>query len=126
MPNPVDLQIGRQIRTLRQSRFMSEELLAGQIRVTSQQVRKYERGACRVSLRRLIQIADVLEADISVFFNGIQRSRAGNDNLPSMQFMTKQGLALLKIFHSIQDPALRYQALKSVEAIAAGAVSLES
>jgi transcriptional regulator with XRE-family HTH domain len=125
MPNPVDVQIGRRIRTLRQSRFVSEEFLAGQIGVTSQQVRKYERGACRVSIRRLLQIAEVLEADVSVFFNGIQRPGVGNDNLPSLQLMTKQGLALLKLFHSIQDPQLRYQALRSVEAIAAASGSQE-
>ena len=46
------------------------------------------------------------------------KSAPENDNLTPPQIATKQGLALLKIFYSIDDARLRYKALKTIEAIA--------
>lgn len=120
MPNPVDAKIGSQIRSLRISRDMTEEVLADHIGVTFRQMRRYERGTSRVSIVQLTEIAGALGVSISTFFNAFAKSEPENDNLTPLQIATKQGLTLLRMFHSIADAQLRYQVLRTVEAMANG------
>ncbi|MDP3749308.1 MAG: helix-turn-helix transcriptional regulator, partial [Phenylobacterium sp.] len=48
-PDPIDTQVGMQIRARRKSIGSSQSTLAEAIGVSFQQVQKYERGANRVS-----------------------------------------------------------------------------
>ena len=118
MPNPVDAKIGSQIRSLRISKDISEEVLADRIGVTFRQIRRYERGTSRVSIMQLTEIAGALGVAVSTFFNAFAKSEPENDNLTPLQIATKQGLVLLRTFHSINDAQLRYKVLTTVEAMA--------
>ena len=51
--------IGSMIRKLRKAAAMSQSMLADKIGVSYQQVQKYEKGASKLSVPRLLQIADV-------------------------------------------------------------------
>ncbi len=51
----------------------SQEELAEKLGLSFQQVQKYERGANRVSAGRLFQLAEVLDVDVSYFFDGLVR-----------------------------------------------------
>jgi transcriptional regulator with XRE-family HTH domain len=116
MPNPIDVKIGSQIRSLRIRMNISEEVLADCIGVTFRQMRRFESGASRVSIGQLTEIAGALGVSVSAFFDVVTKSE--NDNLTPLQIATKQGLALLRLFHSIDDAPLRYKVLKTVEAMA--------
>lgn len=118
MPNPVDAKIGSQIRSLRISGDMTEEVLADRIGVTFRQMRRYERGTSRVSIVQLTEIAGALGVSVSTFFNAFAKSEPENDNLTPLQIATKQGLTLLRTFHSIADAQLRHKVLRTVEAMA--------
>jgi transcriptional regulator with XRE-family HTH domain len=118
MPEPVDLQVGQTIRMLRLKREMSQEDLAVGCGVTFQQIQKYEKGTNRVSASRLVQIANVLGADVKVFFDGTQTPSSNNDNLLPKELMTRQGLALIKAFHSIPDGKVRTRILGLVQTVA--------
>src|SRR5438094_4076472 len=52
---------------------LTQQQLAEMIGVTYQQAHKYERGINRVSAGRLFQIARVLNAAISYFYEGIEQ-----------------------------------------------------
>jgi len=67
-PVPVDIVIGKQIRTCRVLRDMSQTDLAKKIGITFQQVQKYENGTSRVAASRLHKIAEVLKVPVSGFF----------------------------------------------------------
>jgi transcriptional regulator with XRE-family HTH domain len=118
MPNPVDVKIGHQIRSLRIRMNLTEEVLADRIGVTFRQMRRYESGTSRVSIGQLTEIAGALGVAVSTFFEPAAKSE--NDNLTPLQIATKQGLSLLKLFHSIDDAQLRYKVLKTVEMMASG------
>ncbi len=60
-PDPVDLHIGAQVRARRKRMGMSQEQLASELRLTFQQVQKYERGANRISGSKLWAIARALK-----------------------------------------------------------------
>ena len=65
-----DKHVGRRIREWRMMLGVSQRTLAGQIGVTSQQLRKYERGAHRISAASLYRVARSLGVGIDCFFGG--------------------------------------------------------
>jgi len=69
--HPVDLHVGKAIRTRRKLRGVSQEQLGDALGLTFQQVQKYERGANRVSASKLFDIANALDVDIAYFFQGL-------------------------------------------------------
>lgn len=76
-PHPVDLHVGRAIRTRRKLIGISQNALADDLGLTFQQVQKYERGTNRVSASKLFQIAGLLDTTVATFFDGLK-----HDNQP--------------------------------------------
>jgi len=72
-PDNTDAEIGRSVRARRKARGLSKTELANQIGVTFKQIKKYERGANRISLSRLTRIAHVLGAAVSDLLGGSRR-----------------------------------------------------
>lgn len=60
-------KMGPLIRQFRKSSGMSQEALSEKLGVSYQQVQKYEHGRCRITVDRLIQIAQALGVSPSVF-----------------------------------------------------------
>ena len=54
-PNPVDKHVGRRVRMRRMMLAMSQEKLGNALRLTFQQVQKYENGTNRIGASRLQQ-----------------------------------------------------------------------
>src|SRR5277367_4482905 len=67
----IDRHVGARIRESRIMLGLTQQQLADLIGVTYQQAHKYERGINRVSAGRLYQIADVLNAPITYFYDGL-------------------------------------------------------
>lgn len=57
--DPIDVEIGGRLRSLRTGRRISLEALGASIGVTYQQIQKYETGANRVAAATLVRIAAV-------------------------------------------------------------------
>lgn len=70
MPDPVDIIVGRNVRSLRAKRRISQLELGEALGLTFQQIQKYEKGTNRVSASKLHQIAVFLGVDISELFEG--------------------------------------------------------
>ncbi|CCM74012.1 helix-turn-helix domain-containing protein [Rhizobium mesoamericanum] len=70
MPDPVDIIVGRNVRTLRAKRRISQLELGEALGLTFQQIQKYEKGTNRVSASKLHQISVFLGVDISELFEG--------------------------------------------------------
>jgi len=77
-PHPIDLHVGAKIRVRRKQVAMSQSALADKLGMTFQQVQKYERGANRVSASVLYKTAQVLEAPVSYFFEGLPDQPEGS------------------------------------------------
>ena len=67
----IDDHVGARIRERRIMLGLTQQQLAEMIGVTYQQAHKYERGINRVSACRLFEIARVLNAPITYFYDGI-------------------------------------------------------
>lgn len=63
-----DIEIGKQLKTLRKIRKMSQEDLAAQSGITFQQIQKYEKGINRIAASRLYQFTHILDISPLYFF----------------------------------------------------------
>ncbi|WP_244571245.1 helix-turn-helix domain-containing protein [Mesorhizobium carmichaelinearum] len=70
-PHPADRHVGRQIATLRVQSDVSQAKLARAIRISFQQLQKYESARNRVSASTLYEIARSLDVPVSRFFYGL-------------------------------------------------------
>jgi transcriptional regulator with XRE-family HTH domain len=120
-PNAVDKQIGVRVRMRRLTLDMTQEKLAAALGVSFQQVQKYEKGVNRIGAGRLQQIADVLQAPITFFYEDFPTLRRSKSALPSSisDFLgSGDGLALAEAFMSVRDARQRRCIVILVEAMA--------
>jgi transcriptional regulator with XRE-family HTH domain len=71
----IDKIIGQKITRLRIDKGMSREELARFIDVTHQQLQKYEKGINRISVGRLVLIAQALESPIQYFYENLEKEQ---------------------------------------------------
>ena len=63
----IDKVIGKKIQELRLGMGMSRQQLAEKIRVSNQQLQKYEKGINRISASRLVAVAKALGKPVAYF-----------------------------------------------------------
>jgi transcriptional regulator with XRE-family HTH domain len=124
-PHPTDKHVGSRVRMRRLMLDITQEKLADHLGITFQQVQKYEKGTNRISASRLQHVGQILDVPVSFFFDqapelaGNARGRA--DSLSPTYIdgflATSEGLALVKAFMLIDDPALRRSIVRVVEGI---------
>lgn len=68
LASDVDLSVGKRITQRRKEVGFTAEKLAEQIGVSQQQFSRYERGATKINLTHLVNIAVILDTPISWFF----------------------------------------------------------
>ncbi len=64
-PDPIDVATGARIRARRKALKISQQDLADFLKLTFQQVQKYERGANRVSISMVVRIAQRLRTSVA-------------------------------------------------------------
>jgi transcriptional regulator with XRE-family HTH domain len=129
-PNPIDKHVGSRVRMRRMMLSMSQEKLGDALGLTFQQVQKYEKGTNRIGASRLQQISQILQVQVSFFFEGAPNippatRQEGFSEAPSPTYVsdflaTSDGLALTKAFMRIDDSKLRRRIVDLVEQIAGG------
>jgi transcriptional regulator with XRE-family HTH domain len=86
-------------------------------------VQKYEKGANRVSVARLVQIAGTLGVPLASFFEdlpdtNVKRRSGARVPLADQLLATEQGLRLVKAFLAIENHAVRARVVALVAALA--------
>jgi transcriptional regulator with XRE-family HTH domain len=121
--NPVDVHVGARVRQARLMRGMSQEKLGDALKLTFQQVQKYEKGTNRIGASRLSEISTILQRPIAWFYEGIAGNIvATNTDDPFQQLaVSHNGLALARAWNAIDDAGMRAAVLAVVEAAAAKA-----
>ena len=127
-PHHIDVHVGSRVRLRRMFIGMSQEKLGEQMRLTFQQIQKYEKGTNRIGASRLFQLADVLGVPVGFFFEGLQTQgqRAGAAGFAEPQSETyvmdfldsREGVELNRAFVRIKDPKVRKSIVDMVRAMA--------
>ena len=66
--NKIDLEVSKKLKARRLELGFTQEQLAQALGVTFQQIQKYERGTNRISSSSLFSLAEILQTEISYFF----------------------------------------------------------
>ena len=124
-PSSVDAHVGARIRLRRKLLGLSQQQLAAQLGLTFQQVQKYERGVNRVSASKLYETAQVLQAPVTHFFEGLEGeslipTSPEGENTVTTFLMTTEGLELAKLFPRIPKGRMRHQVLELFRTLAEG------
>jgi len=101
----VDLHVGERIRERRAELGLTQEDLSGALRISYQQIQKYETGANRVSAGRLFEIALALEVSVSYFFDGYEGAEPAEPRLHGGH--NRAAIELVRNFLEIRDEGLK-------------------
>jgi transcriptional regulator with XRE-family HTH domain len=103
----IDQLIGERIRTRRMILKMSQGELASTLGVTFQQIQKYEKGINRISVGRILQIAEVLKVNPMVILSG-DAGATEETSTPFSKFLaTRTGIDLIEAMVEIKSPEVR-------------------
>lgn len=129
--HPVDVYVGAKLKTKRTAQGLSQSEIGRHLGVTFQQVQKYEKGVNRIGPSKLYEVAQLLKAPISYFFEGYEKKSTSSTN-SDVLFLNEDGdefdsennvsdreaLRLIKAFSSIKDVKVRKQITSLVKAMA--------
>jgi transcriptional regulator with XRE-family HTH domain len=116
--NPIDKKIGEHVRARRLEIGMSQEQLAADIKVTFQQIQKYEKGVNRIAASRLMAIADALRTDVCWFFEDIKPGKARANRDETMAALATPGAhELVRRYAALANPKNRRRVLDLVKAM---------
>lgn len=98
--------IGKLIREMRKAAGMSQMRLADKIGVSYQQVQKYEKGASKLSVPRLIQIADVFGVPVTAF---LEESKIGRvaETQAAFSNLSEDEAKVLMLFRRLKRKKLK-------------------
>jgi transcriptional regulator with XRE-family HTH domain len=125
-PHPVDVHVGRRLRSRRTILGMSQEELGEAVGVTFQQIQKYERGLNRIGSSRLYEFACILGVGVSYFFEDFsdeQKSGTAThfaeDGVPFEyeRLNNKEVLTLVRAYYGISDRQIRKKVLSLIKSL---------
>ena len=122
----VDRHLGARVRFARIEKRISQGALGEQLGISFQQVQKYELGKDRISASQLMNIARILERDISFFFEAIGTDGEGNpveqDDIVELRRKSRMSTAydikIIRLLHAIEDDHIKLRLFSLMEAIA--------
>ena len=106
---PRDAYIGQRLQLARSGCGISQETLAQALKISFQQVQKYESGVNRVSATRLYEIARCLSVPITFFFDGIE---SVPEKLPPVVERREPGRDFEPLLEKVSDEEGRKRVLK--------------
>ena len=117
--NGIDKAIGERIRARRTELGLSQERLAAGLDLSYQQIQKYESGASRIAVSRLLALASRLDAPVAYFLGGIGAAEGPGGEAGPRQ---RLALELARGFARIESEPVRVAMAGLVRAVAEWAV----
>ena len=126
--HPVDVHVGRRLRSRRTMLGMSQENLGDAVGVTFQQIQKYEKGLNRIGSSRLFEFSRILSVPVSYFFEEFvdaadnsnnNEVRESSDAYEVESLANKEVLALVRAYSAIEDELVRKKVLGLVKSLTA-------
>jgi len=113
IPNPVDIEVGKRLKERRIFLGLSQTELANMLDISFQQVQKYEKGTNRISASRLVDLSNVLDVNITYFFNEKGKNESKDDLMAQRETLT-----LVRNYYKITDKKKRDSVITFCKALA--------
>jgi transcriptional regulator with XRE-family HTH domain len=108
MSHPVDIHVGRKLKQIRTLRRLSQTDVARKLKLSFQQIQKYEIGSNRVAASRLFELAQILDVSPSFFFEGLH----DNKNTPPHK---DAGMEIVHALAAIKDEDIKTRIVTFIE-----------
>ena len=106
--SPLDIQVSHRVRAQRLARGMSQEALGKALGVTFQQVQKYEKGTNRMSVGRLMHIAEVLNVSVYTLLGEGSDSKGSTADGDAFEYLAQPGaVRLLRAYGQLTNRELK-------------------
>ena len=106
--NEVDAAVGARIRNLRLRNKLSQEEVGRRLKVSFQQVQKYEKGMNRVGASRLSDLAKIFDVPIGTFFSETRPEPKSKPRPQTIDQLTvRNEIRLLEAYQSLNDRRLK-------------------
>ncbi len=109
----LDVQIGKQLRKRREKLSFSQTDLANILKISYQQIQKYEKGDNKIPAGRLFQFAKLLKVTPDYFFEGIVLKKDEVQEKKYLQLERSQSLNILLVEDNPVDEMLTLDAIKT-------------
>ena len=107
-PNPVDKHVGSRVRMRRIMLGMSQEKLGEALGLTFQQIQKYEKGTNRMSVGRLMHIAEVLNVSVNTLLGEGSDSKVPAEDGDAFEYLAQPGaVRLLRAYGQLTNRELK-------------------
>jgi transcriptional regulator with XRE-family HTH domain len=117
--DPVDAEVGLNIRFYRKQAGMSQEALGEKLGLTFQQIQKYEKGTNRVGAGRLTRIAKILDVPVSAFFgSSLEENEEYSGLSPARLLMIPGAVKLVEAYGMLRNQQLRNVFVRLIEELA--------
>ena len=104
----LDVQVSHRVRAQRLARGMSQEALGKALGVTFQQVQKYEKGTNRMSVGRLMHIAEVLNVSVYSLLGEEGGAKGSTDGDDAFEYLAQPGaVRLLRAYGQLTNRELK-------------------
>ena len=105
MQSPVNIHIGKRLKTLRIEKQISQTQLGNVVGVTFQQVQKYESGMSRISIEYLLAFCRFLDVPLSYFMDGLVSPRNQDSEYQNTTELLdkRDAVQLIRYFSQIED-----------------------
>ncbi len=127
----VDAHVGGRLRERRILLGFNQTRLGESLDLSFQQIQKYERGIDRISVGRLVHLAQALDVPITYFFeelSGLDESTPEvlksalksdkSDTIPADPMSTTETLELVQAYYQIEQPELRKRVFNLIRSLA--------
>jgi transcriptional regulator with XRE-family HTH domain len=118
--NPVDVAVGARIRNLRLRNKLSQEEVGRRLKISFQQVQKYEKGTNRVGASRLSELAKIFGVSVDAFFSEVGGSGGGKEasRRPIDRLTDRHTIRLVEAYEALTDPKLKIAIVELAEQMA--------
>ena len=118
--NPVDVAVGARIRNLRLRNKLSQEEVGRRLKISFQQVQKYEKGTNRVGASRLSELAKIFGVSVDAFFSEVGSSGSAKEaaRRPIDRLTDRHTIRLVEAYESLNDPKLKVAIVELAEQMA--------
>lgn len=101
----VDAYVGERLRERRSLMGYTQESLATHLKLSHQQVQKYETGANRISAGRLYELSRTLGVNVSYFFDGFDETAPATEQKHGGT--NRSAIEIAQNFSEIKDPSVK-------------------
>ena len=116
--NPVDVAVGARIRNLRLRNKLSQEEVGRRLKISFQQVQKYEKGTNRVGASRLSELAKIFGVSVDAFFSEVASSKGDASRRPIDRLTDRHTIRLVEAYEALSDPKLKVAIVELAEQMA--------